>query len=219
MSDDLKTNYTKLNKRYQELKKLIAEKEEFLHNRDKWIAELEKQVNLSRAMERVALKSCKELEEKLEEVKGQYAYECECNKQFVECQNENKKLKQQLAEKDAEIRVVYSFRKQKCDNLQKALAEKEKKLSEYVKIVDDLYKQLSDKCDFCDKTHNQDKISFAIAELEKVKELLNTDFESIISWIDPYEYGECLNSMTYNHKNTIEIIDNQINELKRFLEI
>ena len=98
MSDDLKTNYTKLNKRYQELKQQLAEKEEFLHNRDKWIAELEKQVNLSRAMERVALKGCKELEEKLKEVEGQYAYECECNKQFVECQNENEKLKQQLHE-------------------------------------------------------------------------------------------------------------------------
>ena len=34
-----------------------------------------------------------ELEEQLEEVEGQYAYECECNKQFVECQNENEKLK------------------------------------------------------------------------------------------------------------------------------
>lgn len=122
MSDDLKTNYTKLNKRYQELKqqlaekdaeirvaysfrkqkcdnlqKALAEKEEILHNRDKWIAELERQVNLSRAMERVALKGCKELEEKLKEVEGQYAYECECNKQFVECQNENEKLKNQLA--------------------------------------------------------------------------------------------------------------------------
>ena len=77
----------------ERLKQQLAEKEEFLHNRDKWIAELEKQVNLSRAMERVALKGCKELEEKLKEVEGQYAYECECNKQFVECQNENEKLK------------------------------------------------------------------------------------------------------------------------------
>lgn len=34
-----------------------------------------------------------ELKVKLEEVEGQYAYECECNKQFVECQNENEKLK------------------------------------------------------------------------------------------------------------------------------
>ena len=61
---------------------------------------------------------------------------------------------------------------------------------------------------------NQDKISFALEQLEKVKELLNTDFESTISWIDPYEDGEWLNSMTYNHNNTIKIIDNQIKQLK-----
>ena len=106
MSDDLKTNYTKLNKRYQELKQQLAEKEEFLHNRDKWIAELERQVNLSRSMERVALKGCKELEEKLEELKGQYAYECECNKQFVECQNENEKLKNQLVVTEKALELV-----------------------------------------------------------------------------------------------------------------
>ena len=60
----------------------------------------------------------------------------------------------------------------------------------------------------------QDKISFALEQLEKVKELLNTDFESTISWIAPYEDGEYLNSMTYNHNNTIKIIDNQIKQLK-----
>ena len=103
MSDDLKTNYTKLNKKYQEIKRQLAEKEEILHNRDKWIAELERQLNLSRAGERVALKGCKELEEKLKEVEGQYAYECECNKQFVECQNENEKLK---AEKEKIIKDI-----------------------------------------------------------------------------------------------------------------
>lgn len=41
-------------------------------------------------------KRVKELEEQLEEVQGQYDYECECNKQFVACQKENEKLKQQL---------------------------------------------------------------------------------------------------------------------------
>lgn len=38
-----------------------------------------------------------ELEAKLEKVQSQYAYECECNKQFVECQKENEKLRNQLA--------------------------------------------------------------------------------------------------------------------------
>ena len=37
-----------------------------------------------------------ELEEQLEEVQGQYDYECECNKQFVAYQKENEKLKQEV---------------------------------------------------------------------------------------------------------------------------
>lgn len=41
-------------------------------------------------------KRVKELEEQLEEVQGQYDYECECNKQFVACQKENEKLKQEV---------------------------------------------------------------------------------------------------------------------------
>ena len=52
--------------------------------------------------------------------------------------------------------------------MKEQLAEKEKEISEYIKIVDDLHKQLSDKCDFCDKTKDQDKISFAVDILEEL---------------------------------------------------
>lgn len=34
--------------------------------------------------------------QRIEELEGQFAYECECNKQFMECQKENEELKQQL---------------------------------------------------------------------------------------------------------------------------
>lgn len=44
-----------------------------------------------------------ESETRIEELESQFAYECECNKQFVECQNENEMLKQQLAEKKKQI--------------------------------------------------------------------------------------------------------------------
>lgn len=37
-----------------------------------------------------------EKDARIEELEGQFAYECECNKQFVECQRENEELKQQL---------------------------------------------------------------------------------------------------------------------------
>lgn len=93
------------------------------------------------------------------------------------------------------------------DQLKQQLAEKEKEISEV------LAKQSITCLNTIEKAY-QDKISFAIEQLGKVKELLNTDFESTISWIDPYEDGEYLNSMTYNHNNTIKIIDNQIKQLK-----
>ncbi len=73
------------------------------------------------------------------------------------------------------------------------LAEKEKEISEYIKIVDDLHKQLSDKCDFCDKTKDQDKISFAVEQLEKVKEFFleeHRDEEMDTDYIITKDAGE-----------------------------
>ena len=40
---------------------------------------------------------------RIEELESQFAYECECNKQFVDCQKENTQLKQQLAEKNKKL--------------------------------------------------------------------------------------------------------------------
>lgn len=137
------------------------------------------------------------LAEKDEQIKRRIAvYE----KQFIEQTNENCELKQQLAEKDKELKQL------KLDlGMFKSVNEF---INRYgIEKAREVLLQT-------EKTKRQDKISFAIEQLEKVKELLNTDFESIISWIDPYEDGECLTSMTYNHNNTIKMIDNQINELK-----
>ena len=72
------------------------------------------------------------------------------------------------------LREDVANKEKRIVELKQQLAEKDKEISEYIKIVDDLHKQLSDKCDFCDKTKDQDKISFAIAELEKVKSVINT---------------------------------------------
>ena len=100
------------------------------------------------------------------------------------------------------------------DQLKQQLAKKEEEYQSFKKIADENVNYLKNRILEETKNYNQNKISFTIDELEKVKELLNTDFESIISWIDPYEDGECLTSMTYNHNNTIKIIDNQIKQLK-----
>ena len=99
------------------------------------------------------------------------------------------------------------------DQLKQQLAESEKERHEEWKTGKE-WKWEWQKVNQKLEKSEQDKISFAVEQLEKVKELLNTDFESTISWIDPYEDGEYLNSMTYNHNNTIKIIDNQIKQLK-----
>lgn len=97
--------------------------------------------------------------------------------------------------------------------MKEQLAEKDKELSEYVKIVDDLHKQLSDKCDFCDKTKDQDKISFAIAELEKVKDIILNERKITSFNFDIFNKGKDTALFWLN-----EQIDNQINELKEKVE-
>lgn len=117
-------------------------------------------------------------------------------------------LKQQLAEKDAEIRVAYSFRKQKCDNLQKALAEKEE---EFMQVVKD-WKSLVE-------SKNQDKISFAVEQLEKVKELAHNHINEIVNDLSE-EDDERLNQKHTIHglATVITDIDNQIASLKKGVE-
>ena len=85
------------------------------------------------------------------------------------------------------------------------LAEKEKEISEYIKIVDDLHKQLSDKCDFCDKTKDQDKISFAVEQLEKVRETAECVLDNALK-------NSSLNESYYDR--LLDEIDNQIKQLR-----
>lgn len=150
-----------------------------------------------------------------------------------ELREENQQLKQQLAEsekKNFELVAKINLKEHKpafctladrdcealwqVEELQKQLSEKDKEYQSFKKIADENVNYLKNRILEETRNYNQDKISFAIDKLEKVKELLNTDFESTISWIDSYEDGEYLNSMTYNHNNTIKIIDNQIKQLK-----
>lgn len=97
-------------------------------------------------------------------------------------------LEAKLAEKDAERELDNAFWKQECDSLQKTLAEKEKEILDIKfmmrnteqalrnvpnamagqrKRIDELTKEL--------KQDNQDKISFAITELEKVRKFVVGD--------------------------------------------
>ena len=136
----------------------------------------------------------------------------------VEYEQEMQKLKQQLAEMTKKYELASCPTGGLVDrvrNLELQLAEKEKEIEKYRNMnMIVVGGRSQDKKHFMQVKIKELQNQKAIEQLEKVKELLNTDFESIISWIDPYEDGECLTSMTYNHNNTIKIIDNQINELK-----
>ena len=126
------------------------------------------------------------------------------SKRIKELEQENQQLKQQLAEKDAEIRVVYSFRKQKCDNLQKALAEKErqvKKLNlEAQKYFEDAY---------CNDYIYQDKISFCIEKFQETKKSLRD--KVCLMGNDTH----CYLQNAIHWQDVVAIIDNQIASLKK----
>ena len=100
------------------------------------------------------------------------------------------------------------------------LAEKEKEISEYIKIVDDLHKQLSDKCDFCDKTKDQDKISFALEQIQELKKFTEKEIKECNKLLqeeleDDYYIQSvgARQSMCYEFKREI---DNQIKQLNEW---
>ena len=118
---------------------------------------------------------------RIEELEGQFAYECECNKEFVACQNENEQLKQRLEDSEKEKQeffIKYRHWRTEGEQLKQQLAEKEKEIENYKLcrcvsctneyefmlegLVEDLEKQI-------DKDE-QAKTEFAIQQLQRVKE-------------------------------------------------
>lgn len=126
---------------------------------------------------------------RIEELESQFDYECECNKQFVDCQNENTQLKQQLAEKDVEL----SLARNEIDTLKHNLNISQ----EHDNVMCEEYFK---KC----KQHNQDKISFATEQLEKVKEIIDKN----------YFYNMSSDCCTFDKLEVDFQINNQIKELR-----
>ena len=127
---------------------------------------------------------------------------------LAESEHRNEQLVDAL---NGEVFINYKLPMENAQ-LKQQLAEKKKEISEYVKIVDDLHKQLSDKCDFCDKTHRQNKISFAIQQLEKVKKEFNErKLEYITMETKTHIYGLRIDRIN-------ELIDNQIKQLKEMMK-
>ena len=97
---------------------------------------------------------------------------------------ENQQLKQQLAEKEKEI-AYFTKQVKKFNN-------------EAQKYFEDAY---------CNDFHNQDKISFALEQLEQIRKEFEIKFKGC-KWEDKMLVGKFCNI-------TNEIIDNQIEELKK----
>ena len=104
------------------------------------------------------------------------------------------------------------------DDIVDLLEEKDKEIEYYKKQAkkfnNETQKYYEDA--YCNNFHNQDKISFTVEQLEKVKECLKEEIENVKILLDPIEYEDYheLLGVGRGYKNSIEIIDNQIKEIK-----
>jgi hypothetical protein len=133
-----------------------------------------------------------ESETRIEELESQFAYECECNKQFIECQNENTQLKQQLAEKEEFLKK----QKELFETVDRELYLTKDTLKHHTNIYNSLV-----------KSRNQDKISLCIEKLEKVKEKMRQNITIAAPVNELKKLSDYLIGVD-------DYIDNQIKQLK-----
>ena len=109
-------------------------------------------------------------------------------------EHNNDELKQQLDEKDKEISNLNGLVRER-DKQIKNLKINKKRVIEH---------------------KNKTKISFALEQLEKVKEKLLEELQNVTDLLDPLEYEDYheLIGCGRGYKNSIEEIDNQIKEIK-----
>ena len=124
------------------------------------------------------------------------------NKVIEKLKQENQQLKQQLAEKDKEIEQLKKF-----DDLNRNFFALFRTAFKEPDKVDDLFNTLKT----IQEKHNQDKISFALEQLEKVK-------EKILSYENVYyqflESGAKVPVVCLENFRVKQTIDNQIKQLK-----
>ena len=123
-------------------------------------------------------------------------------------------LKQQIAKKEVDLLALdtenYSF-KQQIDNLRQQLAEKEKEIEDMKHFKITIGTMETNQVDISSTTYaDQDKISFCIEQLEKVKEKIQEDSESLINYNNASEVLMA-DAFLCDCKN---FIDNQIKQLK-----
>ena len=207
MSDTLSENYSKLNKRYQEIKTQLADLEAKLAESEKSKESYRLQnehhhLQLLQFYSRLgveafgadihekALETLMLMKEEIEEKNGVRRALSACNRQNDEFADmikklvsEKEELKQQLAEKEKELAYM---------------TEQAKKFNnEAQKYFEDAY---------CNDFHKRDKISFALEQLEQIRKEFEIKFKGC-KWEDKMLVGKFCNI-------TNEIIDNQINVLR-----
>ena len=107
-----------------------------------------------------------------------------------------------------DLKTNYTKLNKKYQEIKKQLAEKERQVK---KLNNEAQKYFEDA--YCNDFHNQDKISFAVEQLEKVKEFVSRQLfitTKDCSDLDEAEAKGC-NEL---REETIKEIDNQIKELK-----
>ena len=128
-------------------------------------------------------------------------------KNFIEQTDEIYKLKQQLAESESRFQAhkqndarIIQDQLDLIENLEQQVKEKERQVAEYSDINNALNSGLQERCISCEEEHNQDKISFAITQLEKIKD----------------KFREIYDKNRKHHLSVVkcyELVDEQIAEL------
>lgn len=137
---------------------------------------------------------------RIEELEGQFAYECECNKQLVE-------LQKQLAEKQNTINEINKEFVQATRDWKALCVEKDKEIERLNTIKNNAI-ECADLFKVALSVRQKD---LAIQELEKVKKLL---LEESKRYPIVYDITDDLVGGAIDKDKTFEIIDNQIKELK-----
>ena len=165
---------------------------------------------------------------KEDDISFEYASLDDKDKTIAEQRKQITDLEAKLAEKDAERELDNSFWKQECDSLQKTLAEKEREIDNlydrlnskqkfYEMSLEKDYKEYLSRLDKLEKQCDKDKISFAVKQLEKVKNKIESKAESIYKILDDLNIrivDECTSRQLSSYEEIVKDIDNQINELK-----
>ena len=130
---------------------------------------------------------------RIEELEGQFAYECECNKQLVE-------LQKQLAEKQNTIDEINKEFVQAVHDWKALCAEKDKEIEDWKQKTQTFLNRVSEQNY---EIANNNPTQFAIQELAEVERLL---YESHYKEIDNRYYAE--------YEDIKNLIDSRIQALE-----